>query len=146
MQSGPKGFPNPRNDDRILAPLLVKPDNYQYAEERRLFYVALTRAKRACYLYVPSYNCNAYEQPSLFYNEIRNSIEIFDSDGNNLKICPKCEGYLIIRKKGERQFYGCSNYDGGNINICKYTESMEKHPEVLEILKKSFPISSFKDP
>lgn len=39
------GFPSLVNDDHILNYVLTKSDQYPYGEERRLFYVAITRAK-----------------------------------------------------------------------------------------------------
>ena len=35
------------------------------------------------------------------------------------KRCPKCNSYLIPRKKGESEFYGCFNYPK-----CQHTENM----------------------
>ena len=45
MNEGKKGMPSTRADDPILSMMLAKPDPYPLAEERRLFYVAITRAK-----------------------------------------------------------------------------------------------------
>lgn len=39
------GFPSLINDDPVLNYVLTKSDQYPYGEERRLFYVAITRAK-----------------------------------------------------------------------------------------------------
>ena len=39
------GFPSMVNDDPVLDYVLTKSDQYPYGEERRLFYVAITRAK-----------------------------------------------------------------------------------------------------
>lgn len=47
------GFPNKMTDDPILAPLLNDDENYRFAEERRLFYVALTRTRNEVVLMVP---------------------------------------------------------------------------------------------
>lgn len=44
MNEGDKGMPSTRTDDPILATMLAQPDRYPLAEERRLFYVAITRA------------------------------------------------------------------------------------------------------
>lgn len=44
MNEGDKGMPSTRADDPILGMMLAKPDPYPLAEERRLFYVAITRA------------------------------------------------------------------------------------------------------
>jgi len=45
MNEGKKGMPSTRADDPILATMLAQADKYPLAEERRLFYVAITRAK-----------------------------------------------------------------------------------------------------
>ncbi|MBQ9180614.1 UvrD-helicase domain-containing protein, partial [Candidatus Saccharibacteria bacterium] len=45
MNEGDKGMPATRVDDPIMAMMLARPDHYPLAEERRLFYVAITRAK-----------------------------------------------------------------------------------------------------
>ena len=39
------GFPSEMNDDPVLNTILSKGDEFAYGEERRLFYVAITRAK-----------------------------------------------------------------------------------------------------
>lgn len=58
------GFPNKLEDDILIQMLLPKEKTYLYDEERRLFYVALTRTKGNVYLFVPRKN------PSIFVNEI----------------------------------------------------------------------------
>jgi len=42
-ESGLLGFPNEIEDDEMLQLVLSEPDKFLFAEERRLFYVALTR-------------------------------------------------------------------------------------------------------
>ena len=44
------GFPSLVNDDPVLNYVLTKSDQYPYGEERRLFYVAITRAKIKTYV------------------------------------------------------------------------------------------------
>jgi DNA helicase-4 len=39
------GFPSEIEDDPLMGLVLARPDDYPHAEERRLFYVALTRAR-----------------------------------------------------------------------------------------------------
>ena len=58
------GFPS-KIKDNILLSLLKEKEEYLYEEERRLFYVALTRTKSFVYLLVDKYN------PSMFINEIK---------------------------------------------------------------------------
>ena len=70
------GFPNQIKDEKILR--LVSPnfEKYPYSEERRLFYVALTRTKNYVYLLVPKNN------ESIFVKEIKkdykDKIKIFN--------------------------------------------------------------------
>lgn len=68
------GFPNKKKKD--IESLILPKDKYLYEEERRLFYVALTRSKNYVYLFVDKTN------PSIFIKEIiRNSkkyIEVLD--------------------------------------------------------------------
>jgi len=58
------GFPNKKVDDKILNYVLPGKEKYLYSEERRLFYVALTRTKNEVYLLV---NKN---KPSIFIKEL----------------------------------------------------------------------------
>jgi len=44
------GFPNKKKDNRFNKKLLENKEKYNYAEERRLFYVALTRTRNSVYL------------------------------------------------------------------------------------------------
>lgn len=50
MNNGKYGFPSQKESDPILEFLLPKKEQFPEAEERRLFYVALTRAKHRVYL------------------------------------------------------------------------------------------------
>jgi DNA helicase-4 len=43
-------FPAEKEDDPLLNLVLPQPEIHAFAEERRLFYVALTRAKEKVYL------------------------------------------------------------------------------------------------
>lgn len=128
MGSGPLGFPNQIMDDKLLSELLVKLDRYPYAEERRLFYVALTRAQKICYLVVPA------KHPSLFWNEISTSEYIKEfGAGRKIRKCPKCSGYLIYHKSQYgKDFYGCSNYKPGNYTSCDYKELVEQPEKTVQ--------------
>ena len=44
------GFPNERADDHVLDLVLAKAEDFPNSEERRLFYVALTRAKKKVFI------------------------------------------------------------------------------------------------
>lgn len=63
------GFPNKIVDYKVLKLLTSNVDKYPYSEERRLFYVALTRTKNKVYLLVPNKN------ESIFVEEIKGKIK-----------------------------------------------------------------------
>ncbi len=102
------GFPNKIEDDRVLNLVLSEKDEYKFSEERRLFYVALTRTKSKCYIIVDAH------RPSIFVKEIIDNCII----GNESKFpiekkyhCPKCKGKTLVLKRGDkRNFYCCTNY------------------------------------
>lgn len=64
LNSGTLGFPSEMADDPMLNYLLQDKDRYENAEERRVFYVAITRARHKNYLL---YHEN---QPSKFVTEL----------------------------------------------------------------------------
>ena len=59
------GFPNQIKDEKVLRFVSKNYEKYPYSEERRLFYVALTRTKNYVYLLVP------HKNPSVFIDEIK---------------------------------------------------------------------------
>ena len=60
------GFPNKIQDDKLLRFVKKDYEKYPYSEERRLFYVALTRTKNNVYL------LTKHNNESLFVKEIIN--------------------------------------------------------------------------
>lgn len=111
------GFPNKTEDDSVLTLLLGKKNNFTYAEERRLFYVALTRTKSIVYL------LSDKSKSSEFIQEIKHKCFIMEDESNSKQekeyLCPWCKsGYLVVRKSevDGKSFYGCSNYP-----YCTYT-------------------------
>ena len=116
------GFPNKMLDDPILSYVSLTKDDYLYEEERRLFYVALTRTKSKCMLLVP------IMRPSIFVDELmeisNNTIVkhvIEDDERLHNPKCPRCsKGILIVRKNpnDNSEFVGCSNYP-----MCDFTYS-----------------------
>ena len=63
------GFPNKIKDDKVLRFVSNNFEKYPYSEERRLFYVALTRTKNYTYLLTPKNN------KSIFISEIEQMID-----------------------------------------------------------------------
>lgn len=65
------GFPNQIKDDRVLRFVSKSFEKYLYSEERRLFYVALTRTKNKVYLLVSK------KKPSVFVLELSRNYKKF---------------------------------------------------------------------
>lgn len=103
------GFPNKMTDDPVLSLLLNDNEEYRFAEERRLFYVALTRTRNEVVLLIPS-------DVSLFAEELLtdNNYLLTTAEGIlNTTNCPYCKtGKLVIRQNSLNgtQFLGCSHY------------------------------------
>ena len=108
--SGRNGFPTEITDDPLLDLVLSASERHPNAEERRLFYVALTRAKRRVFLVADG------GPPSPFVKELIDNgydVTVFGQLPESDVPCPKCRnGHLKRREnaRNESTFYGCSNY------------------------------------
>ena len=182
------GFPSKIEDDPVMKLVIKEDRTIEYAEERRLFYVAMTRTKNRVYIVVPQ------QRPSRFvaelvqdYSEVHvnGDLDISKTDSPDIsmiKRCPICgyplrvrqkrdfglrlwlctnepeicdfmtndlsggilpilkcdcckDGYLIVRKKDNTPFLGCTNYrpdkSGCNRKInLTYYENMLKRGEI----------------
>lgn len=107
------GFPNKIADDPVLQFVNCVHEFYPYEEERRLFYVALTRTKSYVYLFVPKKN------PSIFVEELVRDYRRFIEVLNQTYLCPKCGNMLAVRESVYGAFLGCSFYPK-----CHYTEKL----------------------
>jgi DNA helicase-4 len=114
MMGGTRGFPCQIVDDPVLDIVLAKADPFPNAEERRLFYVALTRAKKHVYLIDDPNFVN-----SSFISEILKGGYDVSSIGQPPRtvLCPICDTGEIIAKNGRYgHFFQCSNFP-----YCDYT-------------------------
>ena len=105
---GAYGFPSLIEDDPILDFVLSRSEQYPFAEERRLFYVAMTRAKKRMYVLYDK------QHPSPFIGEFLLKLEV----GSHL--CPKClEGKIVPVKDGTSsngvpyRSFSCTNNEAG---------------------------------
>jgi len=92
MFEGKFGFPCQLEDDPIMKLVRFEDTSVPFAEERRLFYVALTRTKNRVYLLAPQ------KRPSRFLIELINDYKIKHSGNINMDIvdlfrlrCPICK-------------------------------------------------------
>ena len=110
VSEGDYGVPSQIEDDELLNLVMPRPERFEYAEERRLFYVALTRASRGVFLLT-----NARE-PSRYIRELSeiagDDLRFETIDGELLRQCPACRaGHLVERTgRGNRRFLGCSQF------------------------------------
>jgi DNA helicase-4 len=121
LEKGKHGFPSEKATHLLLEFLLPKAENYQYAEERRLFYVALTRARHHVYLIADGNN------PSSFIREMVAKdypilMDEFTGEGFQDKLasipCALCKtGYMVARDGQYGSFFGCSNFP-----LCNHTQ------------------------
>jgi len=111
------GFPNDNKDYEAVEALLPTLDTYPYSEERRLMYVALTRAKKKVYIVADPL------MPSLFVNELiigGYNVAIhskrFEERYRKIFKCHNCEdGYLIRYQKYDNPYYACNTYPGCHV-------------------------------
>ena len=130
------GFPSKIEDDPVLSFVIKGDRSIDYAEERRLFYVAMTRTKNRVYFIAPEQN------PSEFLLEIKNDYKSVKLNGEwnenppqNLiakKKCPIC-GYPMqfkYKKSYGLRLHICTNepeicgfitneYKAGKLSVLK---------------------------
>ena len=130
------GFPSKIEDDPVLAFVIKGDRSIDYAEERRLFYVAMTRTKNRVYFIAPEQN------PSEFLLEIKRDYKNVVLCGSwneevpentfEKKTCPVCGYPLYFRYKRSYglRLYICTNepevcgfmtneYSAGKLSIMK---------------------------
>lgn len=134
------GFPSKIEDDPIMKLVIKDDENIDFAEERRLFYVALTRTKNRVFIITPQ------TRPSKFILEIKDKFTNVILNGDDLEPveyseyrvkCPVC-GYPLQKRKNKNfkflnSLWVCSNdpevcgfitndLHGGRMSISKCPE------------------------
>lgn len=112
-------IPSIVEDDPMLSYVLSEEESYEDAEERRVFYVAITRAKEKTII------LHRRNFPSYFIEDLG----IIDLDYSGvIYTCPCCQrGYITKRKQAiakngnEYVTVACSNIDSG---ICDYRDTI----------------------
>ena len=115
--TGKYGFPTEIEDDPLLDLVLAAPEGHPNAEERRLFYVAMTRARRRVFLLAVG------DPPSPFVLELLEGaydVTVFGRMPESDMPCPICVTGRIehrTNRRDESTFYGCSNWP-----YCEHTQ------------------------
>ena len=143
MDSGMKGFPNHGGEDPLISVFLPLSDGYANSEERRVMYVAMTRARKKVILVSQSV------QPSSFTKEVKEICRHLGVKLNDVVLrgdvvgpCPEClskglvegrwRGALVRRVRSNPPphsiFLGCTNFGRG---LCNYTGNKVPCPVCL---------------
>ncbi|NQZ06911.1 MAG: UvrD-helicase domain-containing protein [Algicola sp.] len=121
LKTGKHGFPSTKVTPALLDALLPSEEKFKFAEERRLFYVALTRAKKRVYVLADMSDTSGFvtelveQKYDVELNEFATSVTQLFSD--DIK-CIRCNEGTLKSLVGEfGRFFGCSLSPR-----CKHTE------------------------
>lgn len=122
LEKGIHGFPSEKATHPLLEMLLPPAEAFAYAEERRLFYVALTRARHQVYLISDGNKASEFVR-ELVDQEYEINHDEFIGEGFQQKIagipCEACgTGYMVPRDSKHGSFFACSQYP-----LCSHTQS-----------------------
>ncbi|WP_104199700.1 UvrD-helicase domain-containing protein [Cryobacterium sp. Y29] len=109
LVSGKGGFPSTIPNDPVLRLAMPAAEEFPKAEERRLFYVALTRARRSVLLVTID------KRESRFVMELIRDHGVVRTNaiGEELKsiVCARCgRGFMVERTGKSGPFLGCARY------------------------------------
>ncbi|KAF1016252.1 MAG: DNA helicase IV [Stenotrophomonas maltophilia] len=115
-----RSFPSQRADDPVLSLAMPGGDSFPLGEERRLFYVALTRARRSVALFT------VMGRRSPFLDELvaDGAVQVTTLDGQAIheQRCPACgTGVIVERTSQYGPFRSCSAYPR-----CEYKPPRER--------------------
>ena len=116
MTTGTYGFPSTIADDPVLDLAMPAPESFPRAEERRLFYVGLTRARPAVLL------ISHPRRMSPFVIELLKDphVTVTGSSDAPVEICQRCGRGTLVERNGKfGPFLGCSTFPA-----CNYTRDM----------------------
>jgi DNA helicase IV len=102
------GFPSEIVDDPLLDLVLPEPEEFEHAEERRLFYVALTRARKSVTVLADR------QKPSVFARELVDKPEYaaiqLGKPGIAGHKCGACGGRMLAQtSKNDRVYFQCEH-------------------------------------
>lgn len=102
------GFPSEIVDDPLLDLVLPEPEKFEHAEERRVFYVALTRARQSVTILADR------ERPSFFVRELIEDLNFqaieIGEPGIAERRCQTCGGRMLAQSsKGGATYFACEH-------------------------------------
>ena len=112
LEYGRYGFPSEIEDDPILNLAMSELETFEHAEERRLLYVALTRAKKQAFL-VTKQNKDSMFAVELMSDPLIDVVTLDSANSKNppVQTCSKCKkGVMVIRSGPYPSFLGCNRF------------------------------------
>ncbi|CAA9538184.1 MAG: DNA helicase IV [uncultured Thermomicrobiales bacterium] len=122
LEAGEYGFPANIADDPVTRMVLSDEEQFPYAEERRLFYVAMTRAKQRVYLIAPRDKASPFVENDLLGPDLGRYVEVI-GEASARHLCPRCGGTTIRRKQGQYgTFWACAHFPlcHGKLDACPH--------------------------
>ena len=124
LKKGAQGFPSEKTTPALLDTLLAKSEIYAYAEERRLFYVALTRAKHRVYIIADISEASCFVKELIDQHADNICVNEFASDASQAFTdeinCLVCQTGTLKKRSGKfGDFYACSHFPR-----CEHKESL----------------------
>lgn len=114
---GTFGFPSRVENDPVLDLVMSRPDTYPFAEERRLMYVALTRARRE----VAILTVAGKESPFVVEMLKDGLIQPASAGAAAPTACPACgQGLLVAREGKFGAFLACARFPA-----CRHTQKRQ---------------------
>jgi DNA helicase-4 len=113
-------FPSMQTDDPVLQLAMPSGDSFQFSEERRLFYVALTRARRSVVLFTVDGNISPFVVELM--KDTNLELERIDGEKTKTRMCPapECKTGVLVKRKGPySEFWGCNRFPK-----CRHSEKI----------------------
>lgn len=107
VTTGMYGLPSSIADDPVLDIAMPIPESFPHAEERRLLYVALTRARRGVVIIAP------INRMSPFAVELLGDprVTIINEENSPVEVCAECgEGTMVLKSGPYGHFLACSAF------------------------------------
>jgi DNA helicase-4 len=135
LKNGKHGFPSKIATPAILDAFLAPQEDFAHAEERRLFYVALTRAKHRAYIIADMDNTSCFVHELIAEHDIELDEFIIENEQRSVEdtSCISCKKGHLKKQIGRfGVFYGCSlfprcEHKEQSCDLCESAMTRKRH-------------------